>query len=220
VEGIDCLVILLVLLVAGTSGRSERTRKRQTHGESFEESGSVCQELAVSREFLGDILPLEPSVFDKDPIPGGPTDYGEVDDAETLSKEIGPADLVGVALEIFHPLGQGGRLKLRGLSVEDAEVTGHDILVDKIDPDPGLSGLVGIGGYQAGFVLGVSIFEELKDDVRVVKRFPLIRDGGDQSFGIESYRSVAWQVKGAEISKWTKRGRQEGEETRDREKRG
>ena len=118
-------------------------------------------------------------MFDKDPIPGDPTDYGEVDDAEFLSKEVGPVDLVGVALEIFHPFGQGGRLKLRSLGVEDAEVARHDVLVDDIDPDPGLSGLVGIGGYQAGLVLGVSIFEELEDDVRVVKRFPLIRECGD-----------------------------------------
>jgi len=36
-----------------------------------------------------------------------------------------------------------------------------------------------------GFVLGISIFEELEDDVRVVKRFPLISESGDQSFRIK-----------------------------------
>ena len=70
--------------------------------------------------------------------------------------------------------------------MEEAEVTRHDKFVDKIDPDPGLSGLVGISGYHVGFVLRVSIFEELEDDVRVVKGSPLMCEGRDQSFGIES----------------------------------
>jgi hypothetical protein len=43
-------------------------------------------------------------VFDKDPIPNGPTEDGEIDDAEFLSKEVRPANLVDVALKIFGPL--------------------------------------------------------------------------------------------------------------------
>ena len=118
-------------------------------------------------------------MFDVNPIPHGPAGDGEIDDAEFLSKKVGPADLVGVALEVFDPFVQGGRLKLRGLSVEEAEVAGDDVFVDKIDPDPGLSGQVWISGPQAGFVLGESIFEELEDDVRIVKWFALVCESGD-----------------------------------------
>jgi len=104
-------------------------------------------------------------------------------------KKVRALDLVGIALEIFDPFVQGGGLKLRGLSVEDAEVAGHDVLVDEIDPDPGLSSLVGISWYQAGLVLRVSIFEEFEDDLRIVKRFPLICESGNQPFGIEGQQS-------------------------------
>lgn len=118
-------------------------------------------------------------MFDKDPIPDGPTGNGEIDDAEFLSEEVRPADLVDVTLEISNPFVQSGGLKLRGLGVEEAEVAWHDKLVDKVDPDPCLSSLVGVGWHQAGFVLGVSIFKELEDDLRVVQGSALMRDGGD-----------------------------------------
>jgi len=84
VEGIDCLVVFLV-------------------GESSEDARSVCHELTVSGELCGDVLPLETSVFGKNPIPSGPTGYGDVDDGEFLSKEVRPTDIVGEALEIFDP---------------------------------------------------------------------------------------------------------------------
>jgi len=84
VEGIDCAVTLLV-------------RK------GFEDAWSVCQALAVSSKLGGDVLPLETSVFGKDPIPSGPTGYRNIDDAELLPKEVRLADLVGEALEIFGP---------------------------------------------------------------------------------------------------------------------
>lgn len=117
-------------------------------------------------------------MFDVDPIPQDPAGYGEVDDAEFLSKKVRAADLVGVALEVFDPFAQSGCLKFRGLGVEQAEVARHNVFVNEIDPDPGLGGLVGISGPQ-GVVLGVSIFEELEDDLRIVKWFALICDSGD-----------------------------------------
>jgi len=126
VEGVNCLVIL-------------------PFRESSEDSGATCQELAVSSVFWGDVLPLETSAFDKDPIPHDPTGDGEINDAEFLAKEVWPADLVNVTLEIFVPFVQGGRLELGGLSMEEAEVAGYDELVDEIDPDPGLSGDIGVG---------------------------------------------------------------------------
>ena len=126
-------------------------------------------------------------MFDKDPIPGDPRENGEIDNAEFLSEKVRTTDLVGEALEVLEPLAHGGSLKLRGLGVEDAEVARDDVLVDDIDPDPGLSSAVGICGSQAGLVLGVSIFEELEDNARVVEGLPLIGESGDQSFGIESY---------------------------------
>ena len=70
--------------------------------------------------------------------------------------------------------------------MENAEVSWYDVFVDEIDPDPGLSGFVGISRPQTGLVLGIEIFKELEDDMRVVKGFTLIRESGDQSFGIES----------------------------------
>jgi len=152
--------------------------KRETDRESSFDSWTVCQEFAVNGEFWRDGLPLETSVIDEDPIPDGPTGDGEIDDAELLSEEVRAANLVGVALEIFDPFGRSGGLELRGLSVEDAEVARDDELVDEIDPDPGLSGLIGISWYQVGFVLGVSIFEELEDNVRVVKRPALMGESG------------------------------------------
>jgi len=167
VQGINCLVVLLVR-------------------ESSEDGRSLCEELAVSGELGGDILPSETSAFDKDPIPHGPAGYGEIDDAEFLSKEVWAADLVDVALEIFDPFAKGGGLELRGLSVEEAEVARYDELVDEIDPDPGLSGEIGVGRYHMGFVLGVGIFEELEDDMGVVKRSSLMGESRDQSFGVES----------------------------------
>ena len=118
-------------------------------------------------------------MFDEDPIPDGPAGDGEIDDAEFLSEEVRAADLVDVALEIFDPFVENGDSKLRGLSVEDTEVARDDELVDEIGPDPGLSGLIGVGWYQVGFVLGISIFEELEDDVRVVKGSALMGDNGD-----------------------------------------
>ena len=154
-------------------------RETQTYRERFEDGRPICQELAISTEFWGDVLPLKTSVFGEDPVPTGPTDDREIDDAEFLSKEVRPADLVGVTLEIFDPFVQGGGLKLSGLGVEEAEVARYDELVDEVDPDPGLSGDVRIGGYQAGLVLRVGSFEELEDDVRVVKRPSLVREGGD-----------------------------------------
>ena len=117
-------------------------------------------------------------MIDEDPIPDSPTGDGEIDDAEFLSEEVRATDLVGVALEIFDPFVQNGDLEFRSLSVEDAEVAGDDELVDEIDPDPGLSGLIGISWYQVGFVLGVSIFEELEDNVRVVERSALVGESG------------------------------------------
>lgn len=118
-------------------------------------------------------------MFDEDPISDGPAGDGEIDNTKFLSEEVGPADLVGIALEIFDPFVQSGGLKLRGLCVEEAEIARDDELVDKIDPDPSLSGLVGVGRYQAGFVLGVSTFEELDDDLRVVQGSILVGDSGD-----------------------------------------
>ena len=80
--------------------------------------------------------------------------------------------------------------------MEEPKVPRDDEFVDKVDPDPGLSGEVGVGRYHAGFVLGISIFEELEDDVRVVKGFPLIRDGGDESSGVESCISIVRRAGG------------------------
>jgi len=167
VEGVDGLVTLLV-------------RERP------EDGWSVYQELAISNELGGDVLPVEAPVFDKDPISGDPRENGEIDNAKLLSEEVRTTDLIGEALEVLEPLGHGDSLKLRGLGVEDAEVARDDVFVDDIDPDPGLSGIVGICGPQAGLVLGVSIFEELEDNARVVQGFSLISESGDQSFGIES----------------------------------
>ena len=103
-KGIYCAVTLLVLLVVETSGDLRRqTSERRTHGESSEDAWSVCQALAVSSKLCGNALPLETSIFSEDPIPGGPTGYRNIDDAELLPKEVRLADLVGVALEIFGP---------------------------------------------------------------------------------------------------------------------
>lgn len=74
--------------------------------------------------------------------------------------------------------------------MEDAEVTVNDEFVDKVDPDPGLGSLIRISWYYVGFVVGIGIFEELEDDVRVVKRFALISESGDQSFRIEGCSSA------------------------------
>lgn len=82
-------------------------------------------------------------------------------------------------MEIFDPFVENGGPKLRSLSVEDTEVSRDDELVDEIDPDPRLSGLIGVSWYQVGLVLRVSILEELEDDVRVVKRSSLIRESGN-----------------------------------------
>lgn len=166
-EGVDCLVTLLV-------------------GDGPKNSWPTCQELAISGEFGGNVLPVETSVLDKDPISDDPSDHREINYAELLSEEIGATDLVRVALEVFHPLGHSGDLKLRSLGMENAEVSRYDVLVNEIDPDPGLSGFVGISWSQAGLVLGIEVFKELEDDMRVVKGFTLIRESGDQSFGIES----------------------------------
>lgn len=144
-------------------------------------------------------------MFGKDPIPSSPTGYRNIDDAELLAKEVRLLDLVGVALEIFGPFVEGGRLKFSGLSVEEAEVAGDDEFVDKVDPDPGLSGKVGVGRYHPGFVLRVSVFKELEDDMRVVKGSALICDGGDETSGVESCISVSGEQEGAEISGWGKR---------------
>ena len=145
-------------------------------------------------------------MFDDDPIPHGPAAYGNIDDAEFLSEEVRPADLVSEALEILDPLAEGGGLKLGGLSVEEAEVARDDELVDEVDPDPGLGSDVRIGGYQVGLLLGISVLEELEDDMGVVEGPPLVREGRDETFGIESYTSVVRRVKGTEISGWGKRG--------------
>ena len=145
-------------------------------------------------------------MFDDDPIPHGPAAYGNIDDAEFLSEEVRPADLVSEALEILDPLAEGGGLKLGGLSVEEAEVARDDELVDEVDPDPGLGSDVRIGGYQVGLLLGISVLEELEDDMGVVEGPPLVREGRDKTFGIESYTSVVRRVKGTEISGWGKRG--------------
>lgn len=75
----------------------------RTHRESFENAWSARHELTVSSESWGDTFPIEASAFDKDPIPGDPANYGDVNDAEFLSKEVRAADLVGEALEIFDP---------------------------------------------------------------------------------------------------------------------
>ena len=80
--------------------------------------------------------------------------------------------------------------------MEETEVARDDEFVDKIDPDPGLSGKVGVGRYHAGFILRVSVFKELEDDMRVVKGFPLIRDGGDKSSGVESCSSIVRRARG------------------------
>jgi hypothetical protein len=90
-------------------------------------------------------------------------------------------------LKVLEPFAHGGGLELRGLGMEDAEVSRDDVLVDDIDPDPGLSGIVGICWSQLRLVLGVSVFKELEDNVRVVKGFSLISESGNQSFGIEGY---------------------------------
>jgi len=66
--------------------------------------------LAVIDEFFGDALSAEAPMFDKDPISDNPRDDRDVDDTDFLSKEVGTADLVGVALEVFHPLVEGGYL--------------------------------------------------------------------------------------------------------------
>lgn len=153
--------------------------------------------MAVFNEFLGDTLPVEASVFDKDPIPDDPRDDGEIDDAELLSKEVRTTDLVGVALKIFDPLVQGGDLSLRGRGVEEAEVAGDDELVDEITPDPGLSGLVWIGWSQMGFMLGANIFEEFDDNVGVMEWPSLMGESGDQTFGIEGCVWIGRRVKGA-----------------------
>ena len=86
-------------------------------------------------------------MFDEDPIPDDPTGNGEIDDAKFLSEEIRATDLVDVALEIFDPFVENGGPKLRGLSVEDTEVSRDDELVDEIDPDPRLSSLIGVSWY-------------------------------------------------------------------------
>ena len=158
-------------------GRGDK-EKRETDREGSFDSWTVCQEFAVNGELWRDGLSLETSVIDEDPIPDGPTGDGEINNAEFLSEEVRAANLVGIALEIFDPFVRSGGLELGGLSVEDAEVARDDELVDEIDPDPGLSGLIGIGWYQVGFVLGVSIFEEFEDDVRVVKRPALMGESG------------------------------------------
>jgi len=160
VEGIERLVVFLV-------------RKGSFH------SWAACQEFAVNTKFWRDGLPLETPAFDEDPIPDDPTGNGEIDDTEFLSEEVRAADLVGVALKIFDPFVQNGGLELRGLSVEDTEVTRDDELVDEIDPDPRLGGLIGVGWYQVGCILGIGIFEELEDDVRVVKGSALMGESGD-----------------------------------------
>ena len=80
--------------------------------------------------------------------------------------------------------------------MEEPEVARDDEFVDKVDPDPGLSGKVGVGRYHTGFVLRIGVFKELEDDMRVVKGFPLIRDGGDESSGVESYISVVRRARG------------------------
>ena len=147
----------------------------------------------------------------KDPIPGGPTGNGDIDDSEFLPEEVWFADLVGIALEIFDPFVQGAGLKLRGLSVKEAEVAGHDELVDEVDPDPGLSGIVRVHGYHTGCELRISIFEELEDDVRIVNGSPVVGDGGDETSGIESCR----RARGSEGPGW---GKRVSIETRDGEK--
>lgn len=114
----------------------------QTHRERFKDSWSACDRLAVIDEFLGDAVPGEASVFDEDPISEDPSDHGKIDDAEFLSKEVGSTDLVGVALEILYPFVEGGALKVGIASMEDTEVTRDDELVDVVNPDPSLSGLV------------------------------------------------------------------------------
>ena len=195
-ESIDCAVTLPFLLAVERSGRSEIMRERRTHRKSVEHARTVRQALAISGELWGDGLPPETSVLGKDPIPGGPTGNGNIDDAVLLSKEVRLLDLVGVALKIFGPFAQGGCLKLRGLSVEEAEVARDDEFVDEIDPDPGLGGEVGVGRYYAGCVLWVSVFKELEDDMRVVKGFPLIGDCGDQSSGVEGCMSVRRSARG------------------------
>ena len=80
--------------------------------------------------------------------------------------------------------------------MEEAEVAGDDEFVDKVDPDPGLSGKVRVGRYHAGFVLRVSVFKELEDDMRVVKGFTLIGDCGDETSGVESYISIVRRARG------------------------
>jgi len=70
--------------------------------------------------------------------------------------------------------------------VEEAEVARYDELVDEINPDPGLSGLVWIGWSQMGFALGVGVFEEFKDNVGVMNGLSLIGESGDETFGVES----------------------------------
>ena len=74
--------------------------------------------------------------------------------------------------------------------MEDAEVTVNDEFIDEVDPDPRLGSLIWVSWYHVGFILGISIFEELEDDVRVVKRFPLISESGDQSFRIKGCLSA------------------------------
>ena len=122
-------------------------KKRETYGESSFDGRTACQEFAVGNEFWRDGLPLETSVFDEDPIPDDPTGNGEIDNAEFLSEEVRAADLVGIALKIFDPFVQDGGLELRGLGVKNTEVARDDELVDEINPDPRLSGLIGISWY-------------------------------------------------------------------------
>lgn len=142
--------------------------------------------LTVGDEFGGDFVPVEASVFSEDPVSDDPGNHREIDDAEFFAEEIGAADLVDIASEILDPLLEGNSLKLLSLRMEDAEIAWDDELVDEIDPDPGLCGLVGIGRSQVGLVFGIGIFEEFENDVRVVKGLGLIGECRDQTLWIES----------------------------------
>lgn len=79
--------------------------------------------------------------------------------------------------------------------MEEAEVARDDELVDEISPDPGLSGLVWIGGPEVGFGSGVNIFEEFENDMGVMEGSALIRKSGDEAFGVEGY-VVDWTAGG------------------------
>ena len=48
-------------------------------------------------------------------------------------------------------------------------------------------------------MLGISVFEKLEDDVRVVNRFSLIRESGDQAFGIESCADRAGKTRCGDV---------------------